>query len=507
MRLVNKIFILFIFCFVQADDFEQIKNQIAQIDEDLKNNSWIVRYTNYSIYQDLSILLEEEKNKLISEKNLNKKEEISKNILNLEEKIHLLSEYEKSPFQTLLIPPEIHAIQKISNPIELISAFSFRKQLNTQSNEYRVRLSELNWVLDKLNDKENLLKQLHESNKSLENKELLEKTQRQISEFKTLKDISNTTYEIYQKNLNEAMSNLNNEIKDQIKQIFNILGLILIVLLVGFLLKVITKKYLNARKYYTINKIINMLNFIIIIFILLFTYIENISYVITILGFASAGLAIALKDMFMSLFGWMVIVMGGSFHVGDRIKVTVKDATYVGDIIDISPLRITIYEDITLTTYMLNRRSGRIVFIPNNYVFTELMTNYTHGGMKTVWDGIDILISFDSNHKKAMHLIKNIASHYSQGYTDIAKSKMNKLREQYSLKNTNVEPRIYSFLEPNGIKISVWFQTNAQATLVLRSTISAEIIDAIKKEKDIKIAFDKQTVYLGKEKEIKSELV
>jgi small-conductance mechanosensitive channel len=242
------------------------------------------------------------------------------------------------------------------------------------------------------------------------------------------------------------------------------------------------------------NKIINFINITIILIILLFAYIENVSYFVTVLGFASAGIAIAMKDWFMSILGWLVIVFGGSFHVGDRVKVQKDGLPYVGDIIDISLLRMTIYEDVTLTTYMENRRSGRIVFIPNNYIFTTLISNYTHGTLKTVWDGIDFTITFDSNHKKALYIIKEITKKYSKGYTDIARRGLNQLRNQYSLKNTNVEPRIYTFLEPYGIVISTWYMTNSYAALTLRSTISAEIIDAIKKEADIHVAYPTQTI-------------
>jgi len=176
-----------------------------------------------------------------------------------------------------------------------------------------------------------------------------------------------------------------------------------------------------------------------LILILFFNYIENVSYLVTILGFASAGIAIAMKDWFMSIFGWLVIVLGGSMNVGDRVRVDKDGMLYVGDILDISLLRITILEDITLTTYLHNRRAGRIIFIPNNYVFTNMIANYTHVSFKTVWDGIDITVTFDSNHRTAMHIAKEIARKYSKGYTDITRTQLNKLRNRYSLKNTNVE--------------------------------------------------------------------
>ena len=250
------------------------------------------------------------------------------------------------------------------------------------------------------------------------------------------------------------------------------------------------------------NKIITFTNFIIIILILFFNYIENASYLVTILGFASAGIAIAMKDLFMSMLGWLVIVIGGSFHVGDRIRVDMDGMKYVGDIMDISLLRMTLFEDITLTSVLDNRRAGRIIMVPNNYVFTKMIANYSHGSLKTVWDGVSITITFDSNHKKAMQIAKEAAKKFSKGYTDITRKQLNKLREHYSLKNTNVEPRVYSFIKDNGVDIEAWYLTNAYATLTLRSVISLEIVDAFNKADDITIAYPTQRLFMQNQEKL-----
>ena len=125
-----------------------------------------------------------------------------------------------------------------------------------------------------------------------------------------------------------------------------------------------------------------------------------------------------------------------------------------------------------------------------------MIANYTHSSLKTVWDGVAITITYDSNHKKAMHLAKEIAKKYSKGYTDITRKQLNKLRNQYSLKNTNVEPRIFSFVKDNGVSIDTWYLTNAYATLTLRSVISIEIVDAFNKADDITIAYPTQMIHM-----------
>ena len=236
------------------------------------------------------------------------------------------------------------------------------------------------------------------------------------------------------------------------------------------------------------------MNISIITFILIFAYIENVTYIVAIIGFVSAGLAIAMKDWFMSCLGYLVIVGGGSIKPGDRIKVVKDNTIYVGDVIDISMLRITIYEDVTYTSYVENRRAGRIIFIPNNFIFTTMISNYSHSGMKTVWDGVDITITFNSNYKKALMLASDIAKKYSSGYTQTARKQLNKLKIEYSIRDLNVEPRVFSFIVPNGIKISIWFQTNCYATLMLNSVISGAIIEAFNKEDDIEISYPTTTV-------------
>jgi small-conductance mechanosensitive channel len=202
-----------------------------------------------------------------------------------------------------------------------------------------------------------------------------------------------------------------------------------------------------------------------------------------------------MRDWFMSLLGWLVIVVGGAIHVGDRVRFVKEGMEYVGDVLDISLLRITLMEDVTLTTVETNRRAGRIIFVPNNYIFTSMIANYSHGSLKTVWDGVDVMITFDSNHKKAVHIVKEITRKYSKGYTDITRKQINKLRDRYSLKNSNVEPRVFTFIEPYGVKISGWYLTSAYATLTLRSTISGDIIDAFNAEPDISIAYPTQLLY------------
>ena len=398
-----------------------------------------------------------------------------------------------APFSKLITPPIIDEIPEISNPFDIFTGISLIKTLNSNFDEYKKRKNSLDALIQLLRKENSIYQQiaLLDIEKTYE-KDGLYKAQ-QLERFETALDTINVTSEVYQKRLEITELSINKAVEKQVYRVAKIGIIILVVFIVFFLLKLVVKKYItDNERFYMANKIITFANFTLILLILFFNYIENAAYLVTILGFASAGIAIAMKDWFMSILGWLVIVFGGSIHVGDRIRVDMDGMKYVGDVMDISLLRMTILEDITLTSVMENRRAGRIIFVPNNYVFTRMIANYTHSSLKTVWDGVKITITFDSNHKKAMHLAKEVAKKYSKGYTDITRKQLNKLRNQYSLKNTNVEPRIFSFIESNGINIESWYLTNAYATLTLRSVISTEIIDAFNAEDDITIAYPTQ---------------
>ena len=485
----------------------QFKEELQEINTYLsKDNVWEKSYNSHIAYsqvrEDLRTLqknvrrLNDKRKKSTADteelEDLKGKEKI------LSEQFELLDTQQgKSMFAALLQPEEIDEMPILSNPVDIFTAISFVKHLEEIYADYVKQGVELQERIALLHKKNSLLKNLVAIDKRGDYQRELRETTHRLDKYTNAHEILEVTANIYDKRIDEIEVKINKQIRIQIYKLSKIGLIILFLFGLAFLLKMMSKKYIiDNDRFYMANKIINFGNFILIVIILLFNYIENVSYLVTVLGFASAGIAIAMKDWFMSMLGWLVIVLGGSIHVGDRIRVDMEGMKYVGDVMDISLLRMTILEDITLTSYHQNRRAGRIIFIPNNYVFTRMIASYTHDSLKTVWDGIDVTITFDSNHKKAMHLAKEITRKYSKGYTDITRKQLNKLRHKYSLKNTNVEPRVFSFIESNGLNISAWYLTNAYATLTLRSTISGDIIDAFNAEDDITIAYPTQQLNL-----------
>lgn len=531
-------FKLFLFIFVlltnalgsepaqETKTIKQLESQIIEADNFLNNpnNLWMKKYSNYESYQQATFNVMQTQNEIHLLEKLPQSIEIQnqlnileRNLTALEQQKEVLKIYRDSPFRELTEVKKFEEAPQVTNLLLIARAYSYIKKIDTELALLRNNYQKLQENLKYLKQKDEALRELLKLENAcyvddclFRDRETMAKAYQAndnaLTVLETTQEVFNTTLEIFTKEMEDTKTRLKAQIKEQfIKSVY--IGITILVLIgIAFSLKLGVRKYIHDNeRIYTTNKIINFLNITLIVLILLFAYLDNVSYLVTVLGFASAGLAIAMKDLFMSILGWIVIVVGGCVHAGDRIKVIKEGAVYIGDVLDISVLRITLYEDITLTTYKENRRAGRIIFIPNNFVFTMMFSNYTHGGMKTVWDGIDFTITFDSNHEKACHIARECAKKYAKGYAESTRKQFIKMRDRFSLRNTNVEPRVFNLLEPNGIRISVWYLTNAYATLALRSSISAEIIDEILQQPDIQIAYPSTTIYEGRQKTLEED--
>ena len=487
---------------------EELIEKKRKIDKELsKDNIWANQYLPYETYQELEMKHKkyaDEIEEYGDKKELSKREKLElKRLKNeykiIEGKLSQLSDYKKDPFANMVKIKELAPEPKIENPINILDGISYQKQLKNVKEENDEKYASLSEAVMKLQEKVALLRELTLLSKGNNYVQELKETQQKLKDFEDTLRIYKTSIKTFAQVASQISLNIDEGIDKEMKKSMLTGAIVGFMLLFFFLVKFLINKYMSENDlFYGINKIVNAVFIILILIILLFSYLENVKNLMTILSFASAGIAIALKDWFMSILGWVVILVSGSIHVGDRMKFVKDGVEYVGDVVDISILRMTLHEDVTFTSVYKNRRTGRIIFIPNNYIFTGMIANYSHAGLKTVWDGIDFYITFDSNASKAQYISKDVARKFSKGYTEMTRKQLNRLRSKYSVRNTAVEPRIFAFLDNYGIRISVWYLTNSYATLTLRSTISMEILSRIQKEDDIELALPSQSLYMDK---------
>jgi small-conductance mechanosensitive channel len=88
-----------------------------------------------------------------------------------------------------------------------------------------------------------------------------------------------------------------------------------------FTLKLVRKKSENERTVYLWTKYSYYIFFFISLIIIIDLWFEGFTKVLTLFGLLAAGIAFALKEPVVNLFGWIYIFWRGPIKVGDRIEI------------------------------------------------------------------------------------------------------------------------------------------------------------------------------------------
>ena len=108
------------------------------------------------------------------------------------------------------------------------------------------------------------------------------------------------------------------------------------------------------------------------------------------MGILGAGIAFASQEVIGSFAGFINIVTGNLFRIGDRVRI----GEVTGDVLDVSILRTTVME--IGEWVQADQYTGRIVTVANRTVFSDPVFNYT-ARWPYLWDEIVIPVTYDSD--------------------------------------------------------------------------------------------------------------
>ncbi len=173
-----------------------------------------------------------------------------------------------------------------------------------------------------------------------------------------------------------------------------------------------------------------------------------------VLGLLSAGLAFALQEVIGAVAGWVNIISGSIFRVGDRIQM----GGVRGDVIDVTLLRTKLMEigsPASDETWVRGRQyTGRIVAVSNKMTFTEPVYNYS-AAFEFIWEELTIPVSYRSDWELAEKIIREEAEQVSR--SEGAREAMEQMVRRYPVPMTEVEPRVFVRATDNWMELAARF--------------------------------------------------
>ncbi len=203
----------------------------------------------------------------------------------------------------------------------------------------------------------------------------------------------------------------------------------------------------------------------------------------TFLGLVGAGLAIALKDPVSNLAGWAFIMWRRPFEVGDRVQV----GPHAGDVIDLGLFQFTLNE---IGVWVdADQSSGRIIHIPNGQVFTEPIANYDKG-FKYIWNEVPVLVTFESDWRKAKQILTKIAVQHAQHLTAGAEQELLTASRQYVINYTKLTPIVYTRVVQTGaVQLTIRYLIEPRKRRGTEHAIWEDVLTEFARCPDIELAY------------------
>lgn len=179
------------------------------------------------------------------------------------------------------------------------------------------------------------------------------------------------------------------------------------------------------------------------------------------LGIFSAGLAFALQRVVTALAGYVVIMRGNTFTVGDRITM----GGVRGDVIALTFTQTKIMEmgqppavqGADPAMWVRSRQfTGRIVTVTNDKVFDEPVYNYTRE-FPFIWEEMTVPIPYRADRARAEAILLACVAQQAEVPEKESDPVRHALERRYFLSVDDLTPRVFWRLTDNWLELTVRF--------------------------------------------------
>ncbi|MFL5308690.1 MAG: mechanosensitive ion channel family protein [Polyangia bacterium] len=201
----------------------------------------------------------------------------------------------------------------------------------------------------------------------------------------------------------------------------------------------------------------------------------------TAIGMVTAGLAFALQRVVTALAGYLVILRGRTFTVGDRITM----GGVRGDVIRLGFIQTTIMEMGQPATveaqadpamWVRSRQyTGRVVTVTNDKLFDEPVYNYT-SEFPYIWEEILLPIPYSADRDRAEQILLAAAQRHTMDARALSGDVLQELERRFAIKPPEIGPRVYYRLTDNWLEMALRLIVPDHGIRDIKDAISREVL-------------------------------
>ena len=293
--------------------------------------------------------------------------------------------------------------------------------------------------------------------------------------------------DVYQRSLNNWSENVRDQWHEELRLLLLRLGvlctLIAIVLAVGEIWRRTTFRYVHdSRRRYQFLLLRRVLMWIAIVLIVVFAFATQLGSAVTFAGLITAGVAVALQNVIVSVVAYFFLIGKYGIRVGDRVQI----AGVTGEVVDIGLVRIHVME---LAGPGDSQPTGRVVALSNSIVFQPTAGLFKQiPGTNFLWHELKLTLSPDTDYHAAKERISQAVDDALSEYRDSIEAQRRSMEVSLTtISSADLKPKIRLHYIASGIEADIRYPVPLDQASEMDDRLMREVMAALTREPRLKL--------------------
>lgn len=263
-----------------------------------------------------------------------------------------------------------------------------------------------------------------------------------------------------------------------------VVGILGFLLLISNMWKRVTFRYISDTR--RRRQILMVRRFVIgflIGLVLIFSLVTEFSAVATFAGFLTAGIAVGLQTILLSVAAYFFLIGRYGIRVGDRITI----AGVTGDVVDVGFVRFYMLE--LDSTGIDLQPTGRIVTFPNAVLFQPTTPMFRQvPGTHYAWHEITIALKSNGNHKVVEDAMMQVIKDVYQKHQPMLDKQQRSIEERFEVPFTPLRPKAQLHLSDSGLEAVVRYPVSLRQNVEADDEITRRLLELIANNQEMQAA-------------------
>lgn len=294
--------------------------------------------------------------------------------------------------------------------------------------------------------------------------------------------------EVYKRNLANWRNMVHDQYAAELKGLIirgSILAIVLALVIGSSQLarKAVFRYVRDGRRRYQLLLVQRIVLWFVIAIVIAFAFATELGSLATFAGLITAGIAVALQNVILSVAGYFFLIGKYGVRVGDRVQV----AGVTGEVVDIGLVRLHLMElggDQTdpQPTGRVVVFSNSVVFQPNAGLFKQIP------GTNFVWHEITLTLAPESNYRIVEDRLIGAVDAVFGEYRERMENQRHEIEKTLGpVSGASLHPQSRLRLTQTGLEVIIRYPVDLHHAVKTDDRIARELLDAIEREPKLKL--------------------